>query len=244
MSLPVAISEVITTKLSGLIFHWRAADLSLDPLTDQTATYAKTGATTACDDSVGTSYSAVDHQPTWHWDDGLEVTTLRMTTAGVEKLKWEMNILPCEMTVYLTFVCSALTAASGGPFLQIGHETTYSTAPYFRIDNGSGSYSAAHNNGSATRFVSISLSPEPSVGDGVEILAVLEADGGVSLEVSINGGAAQTDSAGTANALQSAWAGDYLHLGNVNGSLRTNADFRALKIAHGTRTLAQMRTAF
>lgn len=222
------------------MFHWRAADLSLAPITSQTGTLTTSGTATASDVN-GTSWTAVVGQPRWHWDSGESRPTLRMTSR--DQLYWALNILPTAMTVYVEFIEQGTrTGSASDKILHIGHQTTESTDARFYIDTTGSQYRVSHDNGTTNRQATVSGSP--TTGDRVEIIATLEADGGVQIEMSIDGATATTASSGTANTLQSAWAGPYLHLNGVGSSNQGSSDFMTVKIAHGDRTLAEMRSAW
>lgn len=239
MTLPL-IQRRGTQNRSALMFHWRAARGLLTPLTGQTPTFTATTTGTA-DDVNGTSYTAVHSQPRWHWDSTQERPALRMTSR--DQLYWALNIIPVEMTVYVEFIEQGTrTGSAGEKILHLGHQTSATTDARFYIDTTGSAYRVSHDNGSANRQVTVSGSP--TTGDRVEILARLQADGGVEIEMSIDGATATTNSAGTANTLQSAWAGPYLHLNGVASSNQGSSDFLAVKLAHGDRTLAEMRTAW
>ncbi len=83
-----------------------------------------------------------------------------------------------------------------------------------------------------------------AVGDLVEVVAWLNADGSVQGSASINSGAATSDSASSADALGTAWGAETIYLGTTSaagtGALPV-AHLLALKLTRGIKTLAEMR---
>lgn len=227
-----------TQLRSKLMFHWRARYLSLTAITGQAGVFTAT-ATASADDAAGTPWTAIHSQPRWHQDaDGQP--TLRMTSR--DQLYWPLGFLPREMTVYVEFIEQGTRTTSSARLFQIGHQTSVSTDPRFYVMSDGSQYEVHHDNGGTDRFVDVS--PSVDVGDVVEVRAVLQADGGVEIGITEDGGAESTDVNGTAAALQSAWAGPYLHLNGVGGSNQGSTDFRVVKIANGDRSMAEMRSVF
>jgi len=237
--LPILAPRESTKRRSQLILHWRAHLLTLDPITGQTDTFTATASGTAVDVN-GTTWTAKHSIPRWTWDSGDEECALRMTSR--DQFYWAMNVLPQEMTVYVKFVEQGTRTTADARLFHLGHQTAVATDARFYVDSTGTQYRVVHDNSSAERTATVTGSP--TAGQSVEILAQLEADGGVAIEMSIEGATATTASDGTANTLAAAWAGPYLHLNGVAAGNQGANDFRVVKIASGTRTLAQMRAAY
>jgi hypothetical protein len=230
-----------TQRRSGLIIHWRARDLSLTPITGQTATMTAT-ATGTVPDAAAVSYSVVHSQPRWGWDATEAYPYLRMTSR--EQLYWAMNLTPKAMTVYLAFVeQGTVEGTAADKLFHLGHQTTETTDARFYVDTTGTYYRILHDNGTA--LPTATLSAAPSVGDPCEIRAVLNTDGSVLIGQSVNGAAETTASDATTATLQSTWAGPYLHLNGIGAANQGDGiDFRCVKILPGVRTMAECRTAF
>lgn len=242
MSIPALAPRYGTRRHSGLPLHWRAADFSLEAISGQDGVFTRAGTNGQGDDSEAVSYTAVHSQPCWHVDASLGLPVLRMRDTEGDQLYFPFKVTPREMTVYVAFMEGGTRGTANAILFQIGHLTTPGTDPRFLVEGTGTQYQVVHDNGTTARTAAVSGSP--STGDLVEIVARLQADGGVEIEMSINGAAASTASAGTANTLQTAWAGTYLHLNGVGTANQGDADFLEVKVGPGIRTFDEMRKAW
>lgn len=111
---------------------------------------------------------------------------------------------PQAMQVYTRFIEGGTVNIAAGRMWHLGL-TSAGTDPRLYVYAPSGFYGVAHDDGST--FVQSALSTAPSVGDVVELLATLFADGSVQIAQRINGGSVSTATASAATSLASAWAG-------------------------------------
>jgi hypothetical protein len=229
-----------TELRSRLLFHWRAAHLTTTPITlGNDPTFARANSASATD-SEGNTVTSVHSQPRW------QVTTsepgLLIVGTNTESLYWDYPAIPQAQTAYIRFVERGSLAIASARLFHIGHQTSETTDARFYVDSTGSFYRVTHDNG--TTVPTATLAAAPSTTDVVEIRAVLNADGSVLIGQSINSAAESTANDATAATLQGTWAGEYLHLGGVGSAVDGNAEFQALKIAAGVRTMAQMRTVF
>jgi hypothetical protein len=84
----------------------------------------------------------------------------------------------------------------------------------------------------------------PSVwGDDVELRVILNADGSVQIGQSLNAGAEIIGALSAALTLSSSWSGTKLWIGQINGAGGSTLPVQIVRIAVGTKTMAEMRTA-
>lgn len=165
-------------------------------------------------------------------------TTTAADTRAADSLYFDFTTAPQAMTVYVKFVeRGTIHEATGTTVVNIGGSANET----FIIQKGSSNYRIRYANGSATRVSE--LSAAPSLGDSVELLATLTADGVAQIQQSIGGGAVTTSSAATAADLPAAWSSQRVALnGNSAGSLNGfNAFITGPVIARGVRTMDEMR---
>jgi hypothetical protein len=144
---------------------------------------------------------------------------------------------PQPMTVYARVVEGGTTQTDASPRLwQIGGGSRR-----FRIEAGSSVYLVAVNNGASLSVVQAASSP--SLGDAVELRAVLQMSGVVTLGQSINGGAeAVVSSAANASAVPSTWDASALYINSESAASRHGFNaFRNLIIVRGEKGLAYFR---
>ncbi len=166
-------------------------------------------------------------------------TTTVAVTRNAETCSFPFVAPPQEMTVYLRFVESGtvLLATDTTRVFQIG--TTAFADPRFFVDVNGNKYRVAHDNSSIIAIVT--LAAAPSINDSVEIRAVLAANGGVVAGQSIAGAGETTATDTTPAALGDTWAGAFLYINSSGSTNRGFSRFKSIKIARGTKTLAEMR---
>lgn len=148
------------------------------------------------------------------------------------------------MTVYAKFVerehpSSGAWPSSNDRILQIGSATAGGD-PRFSLyrPSGSDSYTVLYDPGTG---VTKSVDLNPSWGDEVELRGVLNADGSVLISGAVNGGTETSSDASSATPLASAWADTRLYINSAGAGNIGIAQFAAVKVARGTKTLAEMR---
>lgn len=160
-------------------------------------------------------------------------------TKNADTLYGAYSHVPQALTVYAKFIeWGSVNDDLDGGIIHIG-SATVSTDPRFLVRASGGFYLALHDNGTASPTAT--LAAAPSVGDTVELRAVLNADGSVDLGQSINAGAETTASDATAAALGAAWADTRLYIGSLGTGNRGMNPIIAVKVVSGVRTMAQMR---
>lgn len=141
------------------------------------------------------------------------VTTSAAVTRAADVLTFSWPHAPQAMTGYLRFVergAVVATSATAALF-RLG------TVPQGRIvvsrEPSDGGYRCAYLRNDVTGVVSIlPASPVPAIGDRVELLWRLYADGSVQIEQSINGGAPVVAARSAAIGLPTEWSGQILRL--------------------------------
>ena len=152
-------------------------------------------------------------------------TAASSVTRNADLLTVPFYATPQAMQVYASRIEDDLS--SDGRVVRIG--STGDTDPRFliqQITNGT-VYRAFHDTGSNSVESQATLSP--SLGDRVEVLATLNADGSVQMAGRTNGGTTTTASASSALALASAWSDAVLTV-NATGLGRN----RAVIVTRGT----------
>jgi len=152
--------------------------------------------------------------------------------------------VPQEMTVYAKFIERGNSSIpSGGTDAYVMHiGTTDTTDPRFEFfwDASQQGYAAGHDNGTITPVTGVPSGTIAS-GDTVELRAVLNADGSMSIGQSINAGTETTANTATTATLATAWAAQRLYINSLGGALYGVNAFAAVKVAAGTKTMAEMR---
>lgn len=170
-------------------------------------------------------------------------TTTATVTRSADSLSFPFTLPPQEMTVYAKFIeRGSLSGAAQTRVVNISNVAGGAAAPSFSIyvSSTGPSYGAQHHNGTAN--VSSVSGVTASIGDLIEVRAVLGADGKVTCGVSKNGAAETVGVTSAANALASAWASQHLFLNtSTGGALHGHNAFQSVKVARGTKTMAEMR---
>lgn len=166
-------------------------------------------------------------------------TTTASVSRSVDSFYWDFPHAPQAMATYCRFVHRHIQSGA-----RLWGITSDSDAPsrVLVYMNGSGRYYFYHHEGGVA--VESGNVTGANIGDVVEVVGVLNANGSVRLIQSING--AVVDDAGTTGALAlgSAWAGPKLWLnatgvGQSNENLADYADLKLLKLADVAAATAQ-----
>lgn len=199
----------------------------IDPLGDDwyrcmiTADSANGGTTPLAQVNLGSgseteSYNGDSSSGVYFWGMQFEVDkafpSSYIATAGStvaraqEVLNFPFGAQPQAMTVYLRFVEDG--SIKGGPYL-LSISNSVDATPSLLCFVASSVYKFRHNNGTST--VTVGAAAAPSIGDTVEFVGQIDANGAVKLIQSINGTAAET--ATSANlALAAAWSGPTIYI--------------------------------
>ncbi len=153
-----------------------------------------------------------------------------------DALTFALNILPRSMTAYAKFVEYG-TIATGGTSGVLGIGAHVNPAFYVAND-ATGHYQVQHVRAGS---VSSTAAAAPTLGQVVEVRAVLNADGSVQFGQSIAGAAEVVAAASAANALAAAWNDTTLTVNSIGGASTGFAALLSLRIAAGVQTLATMR---
>jgi hypothetical protein len=215
-----------------MIFHWRAAEMTLRALTRQPSTFTRASTTTATD-SAGATATYPQHYPAYQITGG----RVGVLTSS-EDWRYAFLARPQALTVYLKFVERG--SVNTDVLLWIG--ATGATSPYFRLLRASNGYQSSHHNGSVER--TSSLSAAPSSGQVVQVRATLAATGATQIFHSINGASEVSATESSTAALASAWSGQVMMVGSRITNNPANVELRVIKIAAGVRSLAYMVSAF
>jgi hypothetical protein len=140
------------------------------------------------------------------------------------------------MTVYAKFIEHGAINESNPKTMQIG--ASGGGDARFIIEAVGGYYRAHHDPGTG---VTSTLAAAPSIGNAVELLAVLASDGSVQISQSLDAAAATTASQSSVATLLSTWSDTVLWLGNHNGGYHIYNPINALVVTRGSHTLADFR---
>lgn len=222
--------------VSPALFSWRAdPEVGLDALTGQAATFTRAGDRAALLDSLGASYTALHSMPAWQWTSdrpGLYLSS----AATADALSFTFAALPQAMTIYAQLVERGTAAAADARLWEIGNGSD----PRLLVYAPSGAYALLHGVGAATR--SSTAAAAPTVGQVVELRAVVLSTGAVYLGQSIAGAAEVVAATSTALAFGAAWSGATLTV-NADGAGANKGvtELRRLLILPGEQTLVTCR---
>lgn len=173
------------------------------------------------------------------------VTSGTSATRNTESVSAPLTATPQAMTVYAHFIESgtrleAVQAANARYYVHIGGTGD----PNCRlVASASGLLEWSHDNG--PDFVTATFSSGlPDVGDEVEWVGQLFDDGSVRGHLSVNGGAVASTAQSSATALKSTWSDAKVYIGLRPSTTPGLGNFLSVKIAAGTKTMAEMRNVF
>ena len=150
---------------------------------------------------------------------------------------------PGPYTGYLRFIeLGALAYSDTRVLLQIG---TSGVPPwlYVRKFTGTNRYGIGLNHGAGAASSNLPTSPVPTIGDQVELLWRLYADGSVQIEQAINGGTPVVAARSAAVGLPTAWSGQVMRLSGLpSGGSEAPAAWRDAIVLRGSHwTMEQVR---
>lgn len=158
-------------------------------------------------------------------------------TRAADVLPLPFPARPQAMTIYVRFVELGTALIADARVLEIG--ASPSARPRFVIGERLGFYRIFYQTdvSSVTSLLAVS----PGLGDTVELLATLTANGEVQLSQSVNGAAATSAAQSSAVALPPAWSDSFLHVHSVGASSQGFIGLRNLVFHRGVQSLATMR---
>ena len=171
----------------------------------------------------------------------IAVTTVAVTRAS-ETLSFPFVAPPQEMTVFVKFTeRGTIDSSADDRVVQIGKNDD--TAPRLILynDNATTKYRVYHQAAVGGANVRSTAAANPSIGDTVELRGVMGADGSVFLGQSINSAAEAVATTSAALTPAAAWSGQLVNVNSVGTTLVGHNAFQSIKIARGTKTLAEMR---
>lgn len=168
----------------------------------------------------------------------LMLSSAAAATRSADTLFFNFTAPPQEMTVYVKFVERGSLGINNARLVAFG--SAAAGDPRFFISEVGDKWSVGHDIGATVSAAT--LATAASVGDAVEIRAVLNADGSVLIGQSLNSGTEETATDATTQTLQSAWADTRLYINSAGTVVRGVNAFAAIKVARGTKTLAEMRS--
>lgn len=223
---------------SHALFHWRAADLSLDALSGQAGTLVR--AATATGVAVGgETVTYRNHQPAWTMldldaDSIRETPALNLSSAAVVSWPFPRSGRPGALTAYAKFRHAGFgyTAGSGG---VIALESAAAANPRWAIlqdgANNDGRLTTLHHNG--TSSVNSALGSGVADSTDCEYLVTLSATGQVQV-TRVTAAGATTTATQSGTLTVNAFSGDLLRA-------YAAVALMVLKIGGGIRTLDEMR---
>ena len=143
------------------------------------------------------------------------------------------------MTVYAKFIERGTINGSLIGVMHIG-DSTNAVDSRLNVFASGGFYVVEHDNG--TTVPSVALAAAPSLGDVVELRVALASDGSVQIGQSLNSAAETTSAQSAAAALGTSWGDARLYVGSLGAGASSGVTpFAAVKVAAGTKTMAEMR---
>lgn len=158
-------------------------------------------------------------------------------TRNVDALSFPFTGKPQAMTVYVRLIQMTENAS---PSQTIVATTLTNTVPRFIVDYVNSTFRVTHQN---LGSILTSTVADGAVGDTVELIAVLYADGSVKISSSVNGGTVTAGAQSAASPLGSAWNTPTLYFaGAFSGGLSTTTvGLRDVLVVRGVHTLETMR---
>jgi len=174
-------------------------------------------------------------------------TVASTVTRNADNMYFDWPFPPQEMTVYVKFVTLGTGtynpggAGSAGGIVYIGSATdgtdtrlmigARGDAAGFRMEYDDGTTSSDSQ-----------MTTTPAIGDTIELRATLSASAVAQLHESINGGSEGSGGTGSASTFTAAFAGERCYINSRGSTIPAFAEYHVVKIARGTKTMAQMRT--
>lgn len=168
-------------------------------------------------------------------------TTSAGVARSVDALYFPFAFVPQELTMYIKFWESGAVGEVNGVIACLGPGTA--AGAYLRLSENGGAftgYRALHWNGSG--IPTSAPTGTPTLGQLVELRVVLASTGAITCGQSIGGGTETVGATSAVNALASSWGETRLYLGQATGGASPGlAAYEHVKVAAGTKTLAEMR---
>ncbi len=198
---------------------------------------------------LGETYSGDGASGAYLW--GLQFETdkpfassyIKTTTAAVtrvaDQISWPFTLIPQAMTIYLVLVelgtfLRASVEATSFYYCYIGDDGSLEDS--ILVDANNGNIRVRYQNNTVVN--STIGSPDPKIGDLVELRAVLFPDGAVQIHDSINGAAEVSGPKSAALALPLAWGNTKIWLNRPQDGF---CAFHSVKVALGVQTRDFMR---
>jgi len=227
------------TLQSRLLFHWRANDGTLIPLTGQAPTFVRTATLAGLTDAHGSSYTVGYGLPGFTATDldadGTREALLLKSSAAAGYASWPVPVRPTlALTAHAKWIDRRPGSETGRVWdlvwatplgeLMIGH-------------TGTQAYVASFYDGTTTR--TSTSGTVGGAGSVVEAIATLTTAGVVQLTTSINGGVEVAASAGASLTRPSSTGGAILYTGYPGN--QATAELVSLKLAAGVLTMSDLR---
>lgn len=201
------------------------------------------GATTYSGDGAsGMLFYGLQHEIDELFPTAVIPTTSPTATRATDSLYWNFPPVPQAMMVYVRFVeqGSVLGGTQCG-VVNIGGGGTSATPPLFMFFNVPGNYSAYHE--TSAGVVSSALADAPTLGQTVELIGILFADGSVQAIQSLDGAAVTSSVQSGVRALGVTWAAPKLWANQYYTIYGANkfAEVKIVKYADVVASTAQGR---
>lgn len=166
-------------------------------------------------------------------------TTTVSVTRAADALSFAFLPVPQVATLYVKGVeMGTLINGTNGRLIALG-DPGVNTAFYVLPSAASGNYRSTHKAGGST--VTSTAAAAPTLGQGVEVRAILYGDGSTAIGQSIASAAEAVAATSAANTLAAAWNPQTLYVNGESGAPGFFA-FQSIRIAAGTQSLSTMRS--
>lgn len=159
-----------------------------------------------------------------------------------DQLNFPFDARPQAATMYLRFLEQGTIHLTATTFVAIVANSG-GTATAFGVSRVSGAnYRVTHQNDTDINVVS-TLGSAPVMGDLVELIAQLYADGAVQIHQTLNGGSETSATKSAALLLNQTWGGNLLWFNGLGSANYGFIGLRNAVLCRGVKDLAQMRRA-
>jgi len=246
------------TRRSSLLMHWRAADVGLleprdastaaltplAPITGQSVTFTRASEASASDYS-GVTYTVGHSQPAWNWVDGSPGLFIGPAATGRNADKAEAAFGRSTLASHSGYI-AARFEGTARQSARVGIGAGVISVELGDATGGGTRTTALHwgaTGTSATGWTEVASS-SLATGELVEVGWTCSSSGKLVVQLAKDGGAVLDTASGSAATGVSTAPSGSLYIGSRGATSQLDGTVATIKIAAGSKTLAQMRSSF